>query len=211
MHSFEVWLATTVVFFGSGTIAYTLLEYRLGHKELLWSFLENVKWVPFFFFFFGGLAIPMSISILAHMLSLNITWSATVKEVQRSNFFKEVPKILKKFWFSLTVSWIIIAGIIISSTSLVPIGWRVDGSAWGVIFPLAAAAGCHILFPVRYSPHHLCRVDELTFSLSHNQDRFEPMAHDLPVLIAHSHRILLEYSHRTLTTDNTLLFINPWR
>jgi len=152
MHSFEIWLATTVIFFGSGTIAYTLLEYRLGHKELLWSFLENVKWILFFFFFFGGLAIPMSISILAHMLSLNITWSATVKEVERSNFFKEVPRILRKFWFSLAVSWIIIAGIIVLSTPLVPLGWRVDGTAWGVIFPLAAAAGCHILFPIVLNP-----------------------------------------------------------
>lgn len=149
MHSFEIWLATTVVFFGSGTLAFTLLEYRLGYKELLWSFLENVKWVPFFFFFFGGLAIPMSISILAHMFSINITWSATIKEVQRSNFFKEVPRILKKFWFSLTISWAIVAGMIILSTPLVPVGWRVDSSGWGVIFPLAAAAGCHILFPVR--------------------------------------------------------------
>ena len=35
MHSFEVFLATTVVFWGSGTLGYTLLEYRLGHKKLV--------------------------------------------------------------------------------------------------------------------------------------------------------------------------------
>jgi hypothetical protein len=52
LHSFEIWLATVVVFFGSGTLGYTLLEvgsiyfmklhtvdqnfqYRLGHKELV--------------------------------------------------------------------------------------------------------------------------------------------------------------------------------
>jgi len=155
MHSFEIWLATSVVFIGSGTIAFTLLEYRLGYKELLWGFLENLKWIPFFFFFFGGLAIPMTISILAHMLSINITWGATAKEVERSNFFKEGPKILKKYWFSLTISWILIAGMIILSTPLVPIGWRVDSSGWGVIFPLAFAAGCHILFPVRFSTFDL--------------------------------------------------------
>ena len=34
-HSFEVWLATTVVFFGSGNVGYTLLEYRLGQKPLV--------------------------------------------------------------------------------------------------------------------------------------------------------------------------------
>jgi hypothetical protein len=36
MHSFEIWLATTVVFFGSGNVGFTLLEYRLGEKELVW-------------------------------------------------------------------------------------------------------------------------------------------------------------------------------
>ena len=35
MHSFEIFLATTVVFWGSGTVGYTLLEYRLGHKKLV--------------------------------------------------------------------------------------------------------------------------------------------------------------------------------
>ena len=35
MHAFEIWLATTVVFWGSGTIGYTLLEYRLGRRSLV--------------------------------------------------------------------------------------------------------------------------------------------------------------------------------
>lgn len=37
MHSFEIWLATTVVFYGSGNIGFTLLEYRLGEKSLVSS------------------------------------------------------------------------------------------------------------------------------------------------------------------------------
>ena len=71
------------------------------------------------------------------MFSYNITWGATKKEVERSNFFKEVPKILKRFWFSFLVSIVIIAGIVIISTSLVPPEWRIDGSGWAIIFPLA--------------------------------------------------------------------------
>lgn len=35
MHSFEIWLATAVVFYGSGNVGFTLLEYRLGEKELV--------------------------------------------------------------------------------------------------------------------------------------------------------------------------------
>ncbi|KAF8841492.1 hypothetical protein BDN67DRAFT_1010564 [Paxillus ammoniavirescens] len=96
MHSFEIWLATTIVFFGLGNFAYTLLQYRLGEKNMVWALVENVMWVPFFFFFFGGLGIPLSQAMLAHLLSYNITWTATKKEVERSNFFKEVPRILKR-------------------------------------------------------------------------------------------------------------------
>ncbi|GAW01017.1 glycosyltransferase family 2 protein [Lentinula edodes] len=135
-----------------GNVGYTLLEYRLGKRQLLWGFLENVMWIPFFFFFFGGLGIPVSQALLAHLFSYNITWSATVKEVERSNFFKEIPKIAKRFWFPLIVSFILIVAMIILSTTLVPIGWRIDGSSWAVIFPLAVVASCHILFPIVLNP-----------------------------------------------------------
>jgi len=88
-----------------------------------------------------------------------MTWGATKKEVERSNFFKEVPKIMKRcgnfvcligpcvlsctslssirFWFSVLLAVLSLGGIVILATPLVPLGWRVDGSAWAVIFPLA--------------------------------------------------------------------------
>lgn len=47
LHSFEVWLACTVVFPGLGNLGFTLLEYRLGHRSLVSSLAENLKWVPF--------------------------------------------------------------------------------------------------------------------------------------------------------------------
>ena len=46
-HSFEIWLACTVVFPGAGNFGYTLLEYRLGQRSLASSFLENITWIPF--------------------------------------------------------------------------------------------------------------------------------------------------------------------
>jgi hypothetical protein len=78
-----------------------------------------------------------------------MTWAATKKEVERSNFFKEIPKILTRFRVSLILSVIIIAGMIVCSTSVIPYEYRVDGSSWAVIFPLAIVVACHILYPVR--------------------------------------------------------------
>ncbi|KAF8954800.1 glycosyl transferase family group 2-domain-containing protein [Flammula alnicola] len=152
MHSFEIFLATTVVFWGSGTLGYTLLEYRLGHKKLLYAFFENLMWIPFFFFFFGGLSIPVTQAIFAHLFSYNIQWSATIKEVERSNFFKEIPKIARRFWFPMLMSVVIMAGMIICATPLVPFVWRVDGAAWAVILPLSLSVACHILFPIVLNP-----------------------------------------------------------
>jgi hypothetical protein len=45
MHAFEIWLATTVVFWGSGTIGYTLLEYRLGRKSLVSCLVWHLRFV----------------------------------------------------------------------------------------------------------------------------------------------------------------------
>ena len=47
LHSFEIWLACTVVFPCAGNVGFTLLEYRLGQRNILDSLVENLTWVPF--------------------------------------------------------------------------------------------------------------------------------------------------------------------
>ena len=148
LHSWEIWLSCCVVFIGAGNVGFTLLEYRLGLRSMLDSFIENISWFPFFFFFFGGLSIHLTQAILAHMFSYNITWGATKKEVERSNFFLEVPKILRRFWLSFVVSIIYIAITIVLATPLVPFTWRITAPDWALIFPVVLTAGCHVLYPV---------------------------------------------------------------
>ncbi|KAG6889283.1 hypothetical protein C0992_005759, partial [Termitomyces sp. T32_za158] len=41
LHSFEIWLACTIVFPGAGNLGYTLLEYRLGQRDLFSALIEN--------------------------------------------------------------------------------------------------------------------------------------------------------------------------
>lgn len=89
------------------------------------------------FFFFGGLSIHLSQALLAHLFSYNITWGATKKEVERSNFFIEVPRILKRFWIAFLLCFVTIIGMIILTTSLVPPEWQIPGLDWAVILPLA--------------------------------------------------------------------------
>jgi hypothetical protein len=88
------------------------------------------------FFFFGGLSMHLIVAILAHLFSYNITWESTKKEVERSNFFIEVPRIWKRFGPYLVLSVMLLAGIAVLATPLIPAGWRIDMSAWAVMVPL---------------------------------------------------------------------------
>jgi len=150
VHSWEVWLSCTVVFIGMGNVAFTLLEYRLHKSSLLHATWITVKWIPFFFFFFGGLSYPLTTALLSHMFSYNMSWAATVKEVELSNFFEEVPKILKLFWRCFLMSFILIAIIVVMASPLVPVEWQVTDYA--VVFPLALTTVSHILFPIVLNP-----------------------------------------------------------
>ncbi|KAL0568000.1 hypothetical protein V5O48_013993 [Marasmius crinis-equi] len=152
LKSFEIWLACTVVFPGAGNIGYTILEYRLGHRNIISSFVENMTWVPFFFFFFGGLSVHLTAALLAHMFSYNIKWEATKKEVERSNFFIEVPRIWKRYWHIILIGIVTIAGMVVLSLPFVPEGWRIPSTSWAVIVPLAIVTAGHLLFPVVLNP-----------------------------------------------------------
>ncbi|OBZ72967.1 hypothetical protein A0H81_07224 [Grifola frondosa] len=143
-HSFEIWLACTVVFPGAGNLGFTLLEYRLGLRDLLEALVENLTWVPFF--------MHLTQALLAHLFSYDISWGTTKKEVERSNFWIEVPRILKRFWIILLICLALSGGMIVLSTSLIPVGWQINSWDWAVILPLALVVGCHALFPVVLNP-----------------------------------------------------------
>lgn len=153
LRSFEVWIGISFVFPICGNLAYSILEYRLGHQGLLSALGENIMWIPFFFIFFGGLSIHLSKAILAHMVSYNIQWGATKKEVERSNFFLEVPKILVRFRVALVCSFIVLGGMIALMLPVIPLEWQIPINSWSVILPLAIVVGSHILYPIVLNPY----------------------------------------------------------
>jgi hypothetical protein len=53
--------------------------------------------MPIFSFFVGGLSFHLSGAVIAHLCSIDMQWGATSKEAEKSNFFKELPKIFKSF------------------------------------------------------------------------------------------------------------------
>ncbi|KAF9230503.1 glycosyl transferase family group 2-domain-containing protein [Melanogaster broomeanus] len=135
---------------GLGNLGFTLLDYRLKHCTLLSSLVENLKWVPFFFCFFGGLSMHLSVTLLALLFSYNITWGATKKKSRSRTSSSKSRAIWQRFRSAPVLCGVVAAGMVVlsSEVALVPAGWTVDPGNWAVIFPIVIVVGCHILFPM---------------------------------------------------------------
>jgi hypothetical protein len=79
-----------------------------------------------------------------------------------SNFFKELPQILKKFWFLYVLCILLMAGMIVMSLDFIPKGYRI--LSFIDIIPMAIMIGSHFLLPVVLNRTylHIC--------FDHNQD-----------------------------------------
>ncbi|EGR46870.1 glycosyltransferase [Trichoderma reesei QM6a] len=149
--SWQVWFSIIIVFNGLGNIALAVMRYRVGERGLLYALFENFMWTLMLAIFLGGLSLHVSQALLAHMFEINMTWGATSKEAEFSNFFIEVPKVLKKFKFSMLFSLIFIAGmIILAQAPFVPFDWRIKDFV--AILPMATVAASHFLLPLALNP-----------------------------------------------------------
>jgi len=113
--------------------------------------MENLKWIPMLGLFLGGLSLQVSAALLAHMFEIDMTWGATAKELEFSNFFIEVPKILKKFKWSMIFAIVSIIGIIVLACApFVPYSWRIQDFV--AILPMCTVVISHLLFPIALNP-----------------------------------------------------------
>jgi hypothetical protein len=110
-----------------------------------------------FMIFFGGISLHVSQALLSHMFEIDMSWGATSKEVEYSNFFREVPKVLKKFKYTIGINMLtIVAMIIMATVDFLPWSWNI--TQFIAIFPLATLCGSHLLLPIALNP------DLMTFS-----------------------------------------------
>lgn len=101
--------------------------------------------------FLGGLSLHVSQAILAHMLEINMTWGATAKEIEHSNFFLEVPKVLKRFKFSMAFSILgVITMMLLAVAPQVPWEWRINDMT--AIVPMSTICASHFLLPIALNP-----------------------------------------------------------
>ncbi|KAJ9105391.1 hypothetical protein QFC21_001761 [Naganishia friedmannii] len=150
LNGWKIAFVCILLFSGLSNVAAIVLRYRLKIKNTGDFAAKQIMFIPFFSIFFTGLSMQIGSALICHMVGYQMTWAATLKTVEVSNFFKEVPAILRKFRFSLPANLILVAGMIVTTSSVVPDGWRVvDLEA---VIPLALVSASHILYPIALNP-----------------------------------------------------------
>ncbi|ROV98715.1 hypothetical protein VMCG_06806 [Cytospora schulzeri] len=149
--SWQVWFSIIIVFNGLGNIGLAMMRYRNGEKNFFKSLAENFKWMLLLAIFLGGLSLHLSQALLSHMFQIDMTWGATSKEAEFSNFFIEAPKVLKNFRWSMIFSLsFIILMVILACAPFIPYDWRITDFV--AILPMATVATSHMLLPIALNP-----------------------------------------------------------
>ncbi|KAL5606605.1 hypothetical protein BROUX41_003003 [Berkeleyomyces rouxiae] len=149
LDSFAIYLSIIVVFPALGNLSLAFLRYRIGENSLLKAFWENLKWMPIFTIFLGGISLHVSKAIMCHFLYIDIQWGATSKEVENVNFLQEVPRILRHFAGTFLLC-IVCTGLIIAAYFYFPEFWQIR--TFASIYPLAAVIVSHFCLPVLLNP-----------------------------------------------------------
>lgn len=149
--SWKVWFSIVIVFNGLGNISLAVMRYRSGDKGFFASLLENIKWIVMLCIFLGGLSLHVSQALLAHMFEIDMQWGSTSKEMEFSNFFLEVPKVLKKFKYSMLFGLLGAIGMIVMAQApFIPWSWEITNFV--AILPMATIVASHMLLPIALNP-----------------------------------------------------------
>lgn len=82
-----------------------------------------------------------------------MTWGATSKEAEFSNFFIEVPKVLRRFKFSIAFALIGTVAMAVLATNpggFVPDDWLIKDFI--AILPMSTVTTSHLLLPIALNP-----------------------------------------------------------
>ncbi|KAH7026412.1 glycosyl transferase family group 2-domain-containing protein [Microdochium trichocladiopsis] len=149
LDSFAIYISVIVVFTAFGNIALAALRYRLTKQNIIGLYLENLKWVPMFTIFLGGLSLHVSQAILCHFVGIDMTWGATAKEIEDVNFLEEIPRLVRRFKGTFSFCALMTALMICGKWAF-PMEWQI--TYFASIFPLANLVVSHFLLPIALNP-----------------------------------------------------------
>ncbi|KAJ3154560.1 hypothetical protein HK101_001612 [Irineochytrium annulatum] len=147
--SYDILVTTVLVFTFLSNLGFAVLRYRLKECNFFWALWENFCWVPFFCIFFSGLSFHCSLALVSHMIGYNMQWGTTAKELENSNFFKEVPKVLGGYKRMYIIFMLLIVMLPVM-VYVPPAGWNITD--FTLIMPAALSFVGHLICPIALNP-----------------------------------------------------------
>ncbi|SGZ49829.1 CIC11C00000004022 [Sungouiella intermedia] len=144
----KVFVSVMVVFGCATQVAYIIGRYRI-YKHSIYTMVLEFRYSILFSVFLGGLSWHMIVSIGSYFFSLNLQWGATAKDIDDSNFFKELPKAIKNYKFMYILCIFLIAGMIVLAF-FVPYAFQIRLLTCAL--PLGWSVASHFLSPIVLNP-----------------------------------------------------------
>ncbi|PQE04687.1 glycosyltransferase family 2 protein [Rutstroemia sp. NJR-2017a BBW] len=149
LDSFKVYFSLILVFSLLGNISLAILRYRIEEDTLYHALYTNFRWLFLLTIFLGGISMHVSQSLLCHFFEIDMSWGATAKEVENTTFFKELPRLGKRFFW--TFAFCIACALMIVTLALwVPWNWRITDFV--AIYPLCTVIVSHFMLPIVLNP-----------------------------------------------------------
>ncbi|KAF4550630.1 Hypothetical protein D9617_16g014180 [Elsinoe fawcettii] len=142
--SWHIFVGLCCVYSILSPIAFAMLRYRMGQATYIEALCTCAKWMPLFILFFGGLSFHICKALSCHFFSINIEWTTTAKELEKTGFKIGLDRVVRDFWHMYVIMIPIALGMVYLAL-YAPRGYMIKD--FTVIVPLANAVGCHALLP----------------------------------------------------------------
>jgi hypothetical protein len=99
-----------VIFNGVNLIAVSMLRHQMKETTFWKALFQATKWLPFLILFFGDISLNCAKALLCHILSINIEWTSTAKEIGPRGFYISLDKMAKTFKYTWAICIFLTAG-----------------------------------------------------------------------------------------------------
>lgn len=120
--NFDVWITVTLIFTLAGGPGLIIARARCGHQTMLGAIKNALTHLPATIIFFSGLNFHIMTALFSHLFSINMSWTTTNKDFTETSF----TQLLKRFWLLHVTALTLVFAIVIATSELVPITWRID-------------------------------------------------------------------------------------
>lgn len=149
LDSFRAYVAIIMVFTFAGNISLAVVRSRTEPRNILKNVWQNLKWIPMFTIFLGGLSLHISQAILCHFFSIDMQWGATSKEVEDVSFLQAFKHVARKFKWMFALCSFMAAVMLVCAFGLPP-DWQIRllTACW----PMGCLVVTHALLPIVLNP-----------------------------------------------------------